>query len=155
MIRKLLVGGVTTGALVVGMAVPALAAHESTNVFNLRSLTTAGADGSGYSIYNPEKDTWDSRVTVSRLRPGAPYTFFAEGKLTDGRYVKTPICVLLTDSSGNGSCAAIGHEEPALAYANVRAGSGNKMGNVVLTAKGSVDADTIVEDGEIERFPTG
>lgn len=155
MIKKLLFGGATTGALVVGLAVPALAAHESTNVFNLRSLTTAGADGSGYSIYNPDQDTWDSRVTVSGLRPGKTYTFFAEGKPTGAAYIKTPICVFLTDSSGKGSCASVGHEEPALSYARVRLGSGNKMGDLVLTARGSVDADTTVEDGEIERFPTG
>lgn len=155
MIKKILLGGVTTGALVVGLAAPAFAAHESNNVFNLRSLTGAGADGSGYSIYNPDEDNWDSRVQVSGLRPGTTYTFFAEGKPTGGSYIKTPVCVFLTDTAGRGSCRAIGHEEPALSYARVRLGSGNKDGNLVLTARGSVDDDTMVEDGEIERFPLG
>lgn len=151
--KKFVVIGVTAAGIL-GFAGSALAAHESANIFDLKATSAAaGADGAGYSIYNPDLDKWDSRVRVSGLDANSSYTFWAEGRLPDtGKYTKTAVCTLRTNGSGSGSCRAIAHDEPSLAYANIRKGT-SPMATIVLGANSSTDDDNDVEDGEIERNP--
>jgi hypothetical protein len=151
-------GVALAAAAVAVLALPALAAHESNNRFDLAPTATApGADGSGFSnwIKGQEQaagqDVWHSRVSVSGLVPGTAYTFYAENATAT---IQTPVCALTTDARGDGSCSSRFHEEPALAAARIRLGSANPTGTVVLMASGAeVGApDNKVEDGEIERY---
>lgn len=158
-IRRLLVVVGTMAFVVAAFSGTALAAHDSNNEFDLAPgpAGPTGADGSGYSNYNPDADTWDSRVDVSGLEPGL-YTFYAEGPDPDDESItsKTPISVLEVMQGGQAQfVTASNHAEPALATVNVRAGNGVPNGEVVLTATASEDDNMSVEDGELERFPVG
>lgn len=154
-------------ALLVGLglaliAVPAGAAHNSNNRFDLKPPDAAPgtpgvADGAGVSNYlfgqdrAQEQEVWNTEVSVSGLAPGS-YTLWAEGAA--GNWA---VCNLIVDASGRAACSARRHPEPALAFARVRTGAvapgtTTPSGRVVLEAAGSpADADHGVEDGEIER----
>lgn len=149
-IRRSLIGSVFMALAVAMLAGTAFAAHKSDNKFDLADTgVMVGADGSGYSNWDQYEDNWDSEVTVSGLDEGT-YTFYAEGPTT-----KTPVVSFEVDEDGEMTTAReYRHAEPEFATANIRVGDEDPNGTVVLTASGSNDDDDIVEDGEIERFPT-
>lgn len=131
-IRRLLSVSVLSALVLAVFAGSALAAHDSNNKFDLAPgpAGPSGADGSGFSNYNSEADTWDSRVDVSGLDPGL-YTFYAEGPDPDNEDVtsKTPISVLeVMEGGGAQFVTASNHAEPALATVNIRAGNGDPTG---------------------------
>lgn len=157
--RRLLVVVGTMAFMVAAFSGTALAAHDSNNKFDLAPgpAGPAGADGSGFSNYNSNADTWDSRVDVSGLEPGL-YTFYAEGPDPDDETVtsKTGIGVLeVMDGGQSQFVTSSNHAEPALATVNIRAGNGVPNGDIVLTATASEDDNMTVEDGELERYPVG
>lgn len=154
-LRQTLALGVGLIMVVAGVAGSgvAMAAHESTNLFDLAVVTApAGADGSGFSNYisgrSSENEVWNSRVRVTGLLPNTLYTFYAEGGGT-----QTAICSFTTDADGDGSCRRNFHPEPGLAFARIRLGENNPTGAIALQAsRNPADADHQVEDGEIESF---
>lgn len=149
---------VLAGLASAAIALPALAAHESNNRFDLAPTPAApAADGAGFSnwIKGQEQaqgnDVWHSRVTVTGLQAGTDYTFYAENAPAT---VQTAVCVLTTSPQGDGTCDARFHTEPALAAARIRLGDTNPAGTIVLVATGTEvgSPDNKVEDGEIERY---
>ncbi len=133
--------------MVLAMAVPAFAAHEANNKFDM-AVTVAGpatGDATGISNYAAGQDKWVNHIAASGLLPMTDYTWVGIAAGT-----ASAVCSFTTDAAGNGSCTS--DVNSRLGATEVREGGVSGVG--VLRAIASTDDNNTVEDGEIERRGT-
>lgn len=134
-------------AIVGGAALPAAAAHEANNVFDMAATTAElpDADATGSSKFRSGNNTWKNDVWSTGLAPSTAYTWvgIAAGTASE-------ICSFVTDASGNGGCSS--DVNSRLGATEIR--MGGVEGTPVLRATASTDDDNRVDDGEIERRGT-
>ena len=143
MVRRTLMLVISALAAVALVAGPAAAAHEANNRFDMQATTAAlpDADAVGGSNYSAGNEGWSNHIRVTGLSPHTAYEWHGIGGGND-----VVICTVVTDARGTGTCHS--DVNSFLGRTDLRDAS---TGEVVAQATASGDANSTVEDGEIER----
>lgn len=127
-----------------GLALPAVAAHESSNRLDFDAVMGSTADGGGRINYvkgasgdSEETSVWQQSLRFSGLAPGAGYSVVVKRGEGDGEVVPGNrdriICTFTATSSGTGTCTGRFLELRALAVAQLKDAAGTIVAQATRT----------------------